>query len=249
LVHESIEKDNSLHLPTNFKYFIVPPKRGIAFNRNKGIEYSKGEIIVFIDDDCWVQEKWLSSLLESFNDNKTLVTTSGTRIPKSNLVGNCISALGFPGGGNLGFEKVWKVSNEGYTNHLAVGNSALNRKVFELVGTFDESMTFGAEDAEISYRLEKAGILIKYVPNAYAYHEARTTLSSFSRWQIRRGRANYYFKKKVGKVGSFIKLRLWSTKNILSENKFNLRLPLILILLSFSFVLQQMGYIYERFKK
>src|SRR3989338_73316 len=237
--------------PISVRYVTIPARRGIAFNRNKCIEYSRGQIIVYIDDDCWVQEKWLKSLVEPLiNDEKLMAVTSGTKIPQSNFLGDCISALGFPGGGSLGFENVWKVSAEGYTNHLAVGNCALRRTVFEKVGRFDEEMKNGAEDAELSVRLERGGFPIKYVPEGFAYHEARRTWKSFVQWQLRRGRANYHFKRKVGgmMVGGFIKLRLWSAKNIVKKNLLSIRLPVILFVLFCSLILQQWGYWKERRK-
>lgn len=246
LLHESnVPRPAPKGLPMKVRYLTIPEKRGIPFNRNQGIIHARGNILIFIDDDCWVQEKWLSSLLVQFKDPKVMVATSGTKIPPANFLGDCISALGFPGGGSLGFENVWPVSAEGYTKHMAAGNCAIQRKVFERVGTFDEDLKLGAEDAEFSLRLEKAGIRIKYVPEAYAYHEARTTVGSFIRWQLRRGRANYHFRRKVGRVSSLVRLRLWSASNVLRHNA-NHRLPFILLLLGMSFSLQQGGYFQER---
>ncbi len=250
LLQESDVELTAPDLPIHVRYFTIPARQGIAFNRNKGIESSNGKIIVYIDDDCWVQEKWLKSLVEPLmHDEKLMAVTSGTKIPSSNFLGDCVSALGFPGGGSLGFGKMWKVSVEGYTNHLAVGNCALRRTVFNTIGVFDEEMKNGAEDAELSVRLERGGFPIKYVPEGFAYHEARTTWKSFVGWQIRRGRANYHFKKKVGAIGGFVKLRLWSAKNILFANKFNWRLPFIFWFLFMSFMLQQWGYWKEGRKK
>ena len=196
-----------------------------------------------------MQEKWLSSLLQPLEQNQELLAvTSGTKIPQANFMGNCISALGFPGGGSLGFEKMWKVSPEGFTNHIAAGNCALRLEVFNKVGFFDEFLKYGAEDAEFSYRLEKNNIPIKYAPEAYAFHEARTSLGSFVRWQLRRGRANYHFKKKVIKVSGFVKLRVWSAKNVLKENLFSWSFPVVFSLLGISFIIQQWGYYKEKWK-
>ncbi|MFH1641361.1 MAG: glycosyltransferase family 2 protein [Nanoarchaeota archaeon] len=247
ILHESVKKLKKPVLPLDVKYINIAPDRGIPFNRNQGVKYSKGEIIIFIDDDCWVNKNWLKWLMLPLkNDKNLMAVTSGTKVPKSNLIGDCIAALGFPGGGSLGFRNVWKVSKDGYTNHLAVGNCALRKSVFSVIGQFDETLKSGAEDAELSFRMEKEGILIKYVPGAYAYHEARDTLSSFISWQIRRGKANYQFKKKVGPVSQFVKLRLWSAKNIIKKKIMDPKFFLILTLLFFSFILQQIGYIYEK---
>ncbi|MBI2669523.1 glycosyltransferase family 2 protein, partial [Candidatus Woesearchaeota archaeon] len=144
-LQESDMPDPSLPPPSfsvPLRHVTIPAKKGIAFNRNQGIRQARGEIIVFIDDDCWVQENWLKSMVEPLlndrlsNDKKVMAVTSGTKIPQSNFLGDCIAALGFPGGGSLGFEKVWKVDQQGFTNHLAVGNCALRRSIFDKVGWF-----------------------------------------------------------------------------------------------------------------
>jgi O-antigen biosynthesis protein len=249
LLQESTQLLEKPTLPLPFTYYNIPKKQGFSFNRNQGVVKATGDIIVFIDDDCWVHKKWLTSLLTPLREDPTLLaTTSGTFIPKSTFFGDCVSAMGFPGGGSLGFDKVWKVSPEGYTTHLTIGNCALRRNIFEEVGMFDESMKSGAEDAEFSVRMEKAGVHIKYVPHGYAFHEARTSLPSFVTWQLRRGRANYQFKQRVGDVGSFIKLRLWSAKNALHKHRYSLKLPVIFTLFGFSFMLQQAGYYQEKRK-
>tara|TARA_Y100000034_G_C6830643_1_gene374894 strand:+ start:301 stop:1155 length:855 start_codon:yes stop_codon:yes gene_type:complete len=248
LIHESETKVTLPNFDIDIKYHNIKPKQGFSYNRNKGLEFAKGEIIVFIDDDIWVHKDWLKNLVSPIlNDSLIYAVTSGTVIPKSNLIGDSISALGFPGGGSLGFENVWKVDGDGFTDHICVGNCALRRKIFDIVGKFDESMKSGAEDAEFSFRMDQKGIKIKYVKEAYAFHEARDKFIPFIKWQLRRGRANFQFKKRVGNVKGFIKLRMWSAFNILKVNKYNWRLPFIILFLGLSFMLQQIGFFLEKF--
>ncbi len=247
LVQESDKEIQLPALPVKTRHIIIPQKQGFSFNRNQGIKNSKGNIIVFIDDDCWVHEKWLEAITKPLLDNKNvMVTASGTIIPKSTFLGDCISELGFPGGGSLGFRNVWPISQEGFTDHLVVGNCAIKKEVFNKIGMFEEAMKSGAEDAEMSMRLKQSGIHILYVEEAYAYHKARTKLGDFIKWQIRRGRANFQFKTKLGKVDEFVKLRLWSTKNIIKKNLLRPRLAIILCLLILSFLTQNYGYLKEK---
>ncbi len=248
LLHESEVPLNPPQLPLEIKYFNIPAKRGIPFNRNQGIYQAQGKVVVFIDDDCWVPEKWLASLLEPLSEEKIMAVTGGTVIPPADFFANCISALGFPGGGSLGFDKVWKVSDAGMTNHLSVGNCALRREVFEKVGFFDEFLKHGAEDTEFSYRLEKAGLLVKYVPAAFAYHEPRSGWKSFIGWQIRRGRANYQLQKKVPSVKPFLSLRWWSAVNLFKHHRPKIALPFITFLMSLGYAFQMIGYIAESWK-
>ncbi len=222
----------------------IPSGKGVAFNRNMGVKNARGKFITFIDSDCVPKEDWLENLLDSIGDD-VHVATGGTMVPDSNFIGTSISALGFPGGGSVGFDKMWHVSSNGFTDHLATGNVVIKRRVFDEVGLFDESLKHGAEDAELSVRLTRAGVKIKYCPDATVLHTPRASLLTFIRWQFKRGRANYHFRKKVGSVSKFISLRLWSSKNILRENIRKKHFPLVLVLLSASFLLQQAGYMWE----
>src|SRR4030067_2483611 len=49
----------------NLKY-IRQKNQGPAVGRNKGIQEARGAIIVFVDDDSFVQPGWLTELMEPF---------------------------------------------------------------------------------------------------------------------------------------------------------------------------------------
>jgi len=172
------------------------------------------------------------------------------KIPKSTFLGDSISALGFPGGGSVGFDKIWRVDAEGYTNHITSCNFAAQREIFHKYGMFDESFPFpGGEDPELSYRWTRKGVKIKYCPDIIVYHKPRKNLKSFIRWMIIRGRSSYLFKQKVDEVGSFIGLRIWSTKNIIKKFAFTPNIILILPLILLSFALQYWGLVLQAAKK
>ena len=247
---EKIIKDFFNSLNYDFKFTLLENKKksGPAVTRNKGIKSSKGKYITFIDSDCVASKNWFSSIKRNFEGDITSAIMGNTKIPKSTLIGDSISALGFPGGANAGFENMWHVSKEGFTDHITSCNFAAKKEVFEKYGLFDESFPLaGGEDPELSYRLSKNGVKIKYCPDVLVYHEPRKELLSFIKWMIYRGRSNYYFKKKVGKVGNFVKLRLWSSKNIIKKFLFDQKIILIIPLLFLSFILQQIGYMWERY--
>lgn len=242
--------DNSYQIAKRYTKNIIKNKtnQGPSITRNKGIKAAKADIIAFIDSDCIADKNWLENIYKIFQEESTNIIMGQVKIPKSTFLGDSISALGFPAGGNLGFEKVWRVKNK-FTDHISSCNMASRKKVFEKYGMFDETFPLaGGEDSELSIRLARKGILTKYTPEALVYHEPRKSLKSFINWQIYRGRSNYHFQKRVGKVRNFIKLRLWYAKNVLTSNLFDLKIILILPLLTLSFILQQYGYIKERFK-
>ncbi|ODS30022.1 MAG: family 2 glycosyltransferase SpsQ, partial [Candidatus Scalindua rubra] len=163
--------------------------------------------------------------------------------PSSNIIGDSISALGFPAGGSLGFDKVWKVSEEGYTHTLSTCNCAFRKEIFNKLGSFDESFPYaGGEDTLFAAKISKAGIKIKYCPDVKVEHEPRTNLISFLQWQVMRGKCAFQFKKKVVAVNSFAKMRVWSTKNVIMTFWNDKKIPLILLLILLSYVLQGIGF-------
>ncbi len=248
LVHESNKRLRPLSEFKGAKYINIPEARGFAYNRNKGLEQSSGDIIIFIDDDCYPARGWLRNLVKPFANQTISAVMGNVKVKKSGYLGDCISELGFPAGANAGFNRIWRVDKKGLTNHLSTCNSAIRRHVFGQIGRFNERLVYGAEDAELSHRMVKAGLLIKYNPDALAYHKPRKDLASFIRWQLRRGRANFYFRQEVGDIGDFMRLRLWSSWNIIKKNISSMKIFGVAFLLFLSFFLQQIGYLSEKTK-
>ncbi len=222
---------------------------GPAKTRNAAIRLAQADIIAFVDADVVVDKHWAENILQHINEKGEQVVMGNTKIPKSTFLGDSIAALGFPGGGSVGFDKIWKVDARGYTDHITSCNFAARREIFEKYGVFDESFPFpGGEDPELSYRWVKRGVKIKYAPDVIVWHRPRKDLKSFTRWMIIRGRSSYLFKQKVDRVGGFISLRLWSTINILKKSFFTPQIITVLPLLVYSFALQYIGFFLQYLK-
>ena len=77
LIHESNASQEIPTLAVPVRYITIPEKQGIPYNRNQGIANAQGDIVVFIDDDCWVSGNWLESLLHPlFGDKEVLAATT-----------------------------------------------------------------------------------------------------------------------------------------------------------------------------
>ncbi len=227
-----------------------PTNRGPASCRNIGTSRAQGEILVFTDSDCQVAPNWLKNLSSCFALNGTDSVMGRLVLLPSTILGDSISALGFPAGGSLGFDKIWRVDEEGFTNSLSSCNFAIKKDVFEKVGGFDESFPYaGGEDSLLAYKLTKFGYRIRYCPDVIAYHAARDSISSFAKWQFKRGISSYLFSQKVQRKIDFIDLRLWSTKNVLRCSCHDKKFPLVVVLLLSSFVLQSAGFMHSKFNR
>ena len=240
---------NEIELPKNKRLRVVnmPPGKGIPFYRNVAIKESKGEIVCFIDDDALPKDNnWLLSITQPILDNEVQVTTAGVKIPLGyGILADSISLLGYPAGGALGFEFMWDVDANGYTNHLCTVNCAFRKDVFLRIGGFKEELVFGCEDVEIASRLLNSGIQIKYVPAATITHLPRTGWLNFWKWHFRRGRSFRQLQKSGFSLSGKSKQRIETTLKILRKNIFTIYGPVILLLLLIQYSAQLAGFLAE----
>jgi len=231
------------------KLITLPENRGPAYCRNIGVKNARGEILVFTDSDCRVDPNWLTNINNYFSLNDIEAIMGRLVLMPSSLLGDSISALGFPAGGTIGFDRIWKVDQNGFTDSLSTCNCAVKQNVFRTVGGFDESFPFpGGEDTLFAFNLRKRDYRIKYCPDVLVHHGSRDSLTDFVKWQFKRGFSSYIFSSKVSGKKKFLTLRLWSTGNILRHYYNDRKFPLIVMLLSTSFLVQFAGFLYGRHK-
>ncbi len=221
--------------------------RGLSAARNAGINNSRADIVAIIDADCHASPQWLAEIYKEIESGETVVT-GDTHIPRSTFLGDCISGLGYPGGGHLGFENMWPVDKNGYTTHLAGGNCAFRKDVIQSLGGFNEKLTITGDDVYLSMKILQSGLKIKYNPEMIMTHDARTSIRSFLRWHYSRGKGSYFFKQHVGPLTPFYKLRIWSTKNMLKKYWKSPKIVVMIPLLALSFASQKAGYIVQAVK-
>jgi GT2 family glycosyltransferase len=219
--------------------------KGFAYYRNIGIMKSRGKIITFIDDDEEPMDvKWLNKLVSPIINKEDSVTTSGCYIPLGNgYLTDAISYLGFPGGGFVGFRTMWDVNSEGYTSHLCSGNCAFEKSLLEKIGFFDQELSSGNEDVGIAEKILQNSVRIKYIDEATVFHSPRSGIINFIRWNFKRGKSAYEFKKSKKLKGKHLKGRLDSSIKILKISFYSKYFPMILTLTFLQYFSQISGYI------
>lgn len=172
-------------------------KQGAA--RNLGIRHSKMPVLVFIGDDIITSGSFLEEHLnyhKEKNGNGNIVVIGYTKwaedvnvTPFMRFIGEYGYQFGYSlikGEGPLPF-------NFFYTSNISISRSFLN----ELEYVFDEDFTtYGWEDIELGYRLEKIGMELYYNRNAIAYHNHPINIPGFCMRQINVGKASRIFLKK-----------------------------------------------------
>ena len=245
IVGDDCSTDNTAEIAATLGKVVRTPRNGgPALARNTAAEVSAADILAFTDADCVPDCNWIVRIRQRFASDAGLQCLMGqVVVPSRGFWIDCMSAIGFPAGGHLGFDRVWRVSPEGFTDHISSGNFAVRRGLFEECGGFDDSFAFNCEDADLSQRLKEQGIPVKYCPDIIVSHPPWEGFRDFIRDNIRRGEGNYALKSRIGKrVWALVRLRLWSAKNMVVKFWRTPKLPFALFFLGTAFVLQQYGY-------
>lgn len=171
----------------NFRYFIET-NQGLSYARNRGVEESKGNILVFVDDDATAFANYLSSIDSFFNSHPNVSACGGPiepvyEIDKPKWLSHYTEQL--IGGALYEGDKIKPFKNGKYPGG---GNSAFRKEVFEKYGLFNVELgrkgsgLIGAEEKDLYDRLTKGKEEFYYLPQMGIYHyipEKKLTESHF----------------------------------------------------------------------
>lgn len=185
----------------------LPENRGVAFARSRAIAESKYEIVVFLDADAVPRRDCFKNLLSHFGEHDVAAVSGRAEEFFKNDFVNKFRALYTPQ--SLGDQPVPDAP-------MFMGLCfAIRKGVAKSVGGFDEKFKTNGEDADVSFRLKKAGYRIYYEPDAIVEHLRYDSLFSilaqayrFGYWMMRAA------KKNSVSIGWFIKP---ATKNLLGN--------------------------------
>lgn len=155
------------------RYFSMK-KKGLSRARNLGIEKAKGEIVVFVDDDCIVKRGWLKKIYKSFGDNRQAAAVIGKYLPykpELHLGLSCVGVSKF-----RKKRELISFSNNKSWDSFCGGLMAFRMTVFKKVGFFKEWLDLGSAgmysgDTDLFYRLFKMGEKVIVDPEILVYHD------------------------------------------------------------------------------
>lgn len=162
------------HADINIR-LVDEPQQGLSYARNRGIVESKGQFLVFIDDDETINEGFVSAYIDLFQNHGAFIAAGALKVcydsarPRwmshytEKMIANPV---------DLGS----KITTITRTIVPAGGNMAFNKEVFNIYGYFDTNLgrqgetLLGGEENEFFDRIRNLGERIFYTPKAVAYH-------------------------------------------------------------------------------
>lgn len=217
-------KDNSAKGLINEAFswvrWVEGPKRGPAANRNSGVRYSRGEWLIFIDDDVLPDLFLIDTYVTAIREKTSVLAFEGAIYPDDwaevgkeliecpvNLDGGCF----------------WSA------------NICINRIIFNSISGFDELFLIAAqEDQDLYIRLKKV-TTVAFVKNAFVTHPVRESSFQSKIRHIPRSLENWiYFSRKHYGLATMTRHAFFSQFtalfNSIKRNHFKLMIYHILVI-------------------
>lgn len=189
LVIDNNSRDHTRDVVAEFKDFhpapryLLEPKQGLDYARNRAVAEARGEIILFGDDDILVQPDWIAQMAVP------LIADAGTR--RIGAVGGEVIPV-FPDG-LPDWVREWHAplafrADTGPlpAKHCPMGaNLALPAWVFEKLGPFHTALDraagnyFSGGDSEMVRRVRQAGLEVWFAPDAAVKHQMPASRTTF----------------------------------------------------------------------
>lgn len=118
---------------------------GVGVARNTGIENSNGEVLVFVDADCWIDEDFVEKVVMPFSESDKVLSVYATKIQSVHSGGI------FPKLVDL-YEHVMHYDAGVQASISKIGLFVVRKTLYDFIGLYDSNLKSG-EDAELFNRL------------------------------------------------------------------------------------------------
>jgi glycosyltransferase involved in cell wall biosynthesis len=183
--------------------------RGVSGARNAGIRAARGEVVLFTDSDCLVDQRWCERLAAPLLHGKA--SAVGGWVQDAQPRNLC--ELSFFGNLSL-------TPGRWQPRRLPGCNMGFLRSAL-LEHPFDEQLTYGCDEDDVVRRMVSAGHQVAFVEGAKVRHCHPMTLRPYLRQAMRQGQgsARYWFKHGtyVGRDVMFGVLALMALPTLLLE--------------------------------
>ncbi|XP_064188644.1 polypeptide N-acetylgalactosaminyltransferase 11 isoform X2 [Anguilla rostrata] len=179
---EELDAYVRLNLPGKVKLVRNQKREGLIRGRVIGASHATGEVLVFLDSHCEVNELWLQPLLTPIKEDRRTVVCPVIDIISADTLVYSPSPI-VRGGFNWGLHFKWDPVPLSELNSpdgaiapirsptMAGGLFAMDRKYFNDLGQYDSGMDiWGGENLEISFRIWMCGGQLLIIPCSRVGH-------------------------------------------------------------------------------
>lgn len=189
----STDKTKELASTPGLTYVRSEANLGFVDACNQGVEVSKGEYIIFLNNDAIITSNWLERLYETITENEDIglvgskiLYPNGTLQEAGGIIFKDASGTNYGKGDNPGLPQYNYLRDTDYCSGASI---IIKNTLFHKLGGFDRRYAPAYyEDTDLAFTVRKYGLRVVYQPQSVVYHiegaTAGTDLASgFKRYQ------------------------------------------------------------------
>jgi len=170
---------------SNVRYFTAKENGNLPKAANFALQYARGDVILFTDDDCILPKNWVETMV---NELKTRPIIAGAiKSPTDNYLRLCHNIAEF--------NNFMSGGKAAYTDFIAGPNMGIKRFIIRSL-QFDENNVL-APDTEFILRARSKGYRVYFEPKSIIIHaHERTTLSELFSYSKKHASATIHLRLK-----------------------------------------------------
>ena len=172
-------KDETAKIAESFNVKVINQShQGPAVARNLGLSNAHNDIVFFTDADCEPISSWAAEMLAPFSDPLVVGVKGSYRTHQKEIVARLVQ---------YEFEERYdKLERHATIDFIDTYAAAFIKAVISKIGGFDPAFPRAvSEDAELSYRLSRAGYRLVFNRSAVVYHRHPYTWKAYVRRKIK----------------------------------------------------------------
>jgi GT2 family glycosyltransferase len=168
--------------------FVEQSCQGPAAARNTGVTHATGSLLLFLDDDVEPTPNLIEAHVRAHQGGSDQVAMGPCPYPPA-LQNTRLLHMELQSWWEGAFQRVVQPSHRYAYSNCFSGNLSVEKDLFIRIGQFD-SIFQVHEDYELGIRLLKAGVSLRAIPEAMAYHHEEINLQRVFRRRRDEGRAD-----------------------------------------------------------